>query len=108
MKSVNILCLGDSLTAGYSQAGTVHHPYGMALQSSLEKALPLLNITVDVRGLDGDQVISPPGFFLPRMNILCESCYPSTSAAIRWKPLLQVNGEIIHHFTLPFFRDFHT
>jgi len=69
---IHILCFGDSLTAGFSQMGGLIHPYAGALKSSLEKAFPSTNITTDVQGLSGDQVTSPPGSFLPRMEILCK------------------------------------
>ena len=72
MKSLNILCFGDSITAGWSHGGTVYHPYADVMLASLGKALPSLNVTADVQGLPGDQVTSPPGGLLPRMDILCK------------------------------------
>ena len=71
MESLNILCFGDSLTAGWSHGGTVYHPYADGMLSFLEKSLPSFNFTADVQGVPGDQVTSPPGGFLPRMDILC-------------------------------------
>jgi hypothetical protein len=70
--SLHILCFGDSLTAGYSKAGALYHPYAIALESSLKKALPSVNITIDNQGWNGDQITSPPGIFLPRMIKLCK------------------------------------
>lgn len=69
-QALHILCFGDSLTAGAFGGG--YHPYAIALQASLEKALPHVKITIDNQGLNGDQVTSPPGGFLPRMNTLCK------------------------------------
>jgi len=69
---LRILCFGDSLTAGYSRSSSSFHPYGDALKLSLQTAFPSANITMDIQGLSGDQVCSPPGGFLPRMDILCK------------------------------------
>lgn len=74
--SLRVLCFGDSLTAGFSQGGSLFHPYGIQLKASLEKALPKWNITTDIEGLGGDQAVSPPGLFLSRMEELCRS-HPS-------------------------------
>jgi lysophospholipase L1-like esterase len=71
-KPLNILCFGDSITAGWSHGGTVYHPYADAMLDALEKALPSLKFTADIQSLPGDQVTSPPGGFLPRMDILCK------------------------------------
>ncbi|KAF4627932.1 hypothetical protein G7Y89_g10219 [Cudoniella acicularis] len=76
-KSLHILCFGDSLTHGYSKMGALYHPYSIALQASLEKAFPTMNITIDEQGQNGDQVTSPPGGFLPRMDILYEEVHPT-------------------------------
>ncbi len=70
--SLRILCFGDSLTAGFSQGGALYHPYAGALKESLEKAFPLFNITTDVQGAPGDQVTTPPGNYLTRMDTLCK------------------------------------
>lgn len=72
-KSLHILCFGDSLTVGFSLTGAKPHPYEIAMRSTLQKAFPTFEITTDVQGLSGDQVTSPPGGFLPRMDVLCES-----------------------------------
>jgi lysophospholipase L1-like esterase len=70
--SLHILCLGDSLTAGFYQGGAKYHPYTIALKSSLEKAFPSLNVSTDNQGASGDQVTSPPGQFLPRIEKACK------------------------------------
>ena len=72
MKSLNIVCFGDSITKGFTQGGTVFHPYKNALIFFLRKEFPVVNITADIEGLSGDWVASPPGGFLPRMDILCK------------------------------------
>lgn len=71
MSSLHILCFGDSLTAGWLDPWTELHPYAISLLDSLEKSFPSVNISTDVQGLAGDQVVSPPGGFLPRIDILC-------------------------------------
>ena len=72
MKSLNILCFGDSITAGWSHGGTVYHPYADEMLASLEKSLKISDITADVQGNPGDQVTTPPGGFLTRIDILCK------------------------------------
>jgi len=76
--TLHILCFGDSLTAGYSDGITPYHPYTGTLQTSLEKAFPFVNITIDNHGLPGDQVTSPPGEFHPRMDIIYDELSSST------------------------------
>ncbi|RKF63131.1 GDSL-like lipase/acylhydrolase [Golovinomyces cichoracearum] len=76
--SLNILCFGDSLTAGFSHVGAPDHPYGLSLQTSLRAKFPELNVTVDVQGRGGDFVISPPGQFLPRIQSIYRN-YPLLS-----------------------------
>jgi hypothetical protein len=71
MNSVRILCFGDSLTWGWTKFGEGAHPYANALVSALEKRMPTTTISADVQGAPGDQVVSPPGGFVPRMDILC-------------------------------------
>lgn len=70
--SLNILCFGDSLTAGWYMSGPEWHPYANSLVESLKNSFPSLKITADVQGLPGDRVVSPPGGYLPRIDILCE------------------------------------
>ncbi|KAH6723438.1 SGNH hydrolase-type esterase domain-containing protein [Leptodontidium sp. MPI-SDFR-AT-0119] len=76
--SLRVLCFGDSLTAGYTQGGSLFHPYGIALKASLEKSLPSWDITTDIQGLGGDQAVSPPGSFFPRMDKLYTEVHPKT------------------------------
>ena len=59
---LRILCLGDSLTAGYPES----HPYGGKLEEVLEAADPRLDIHVDIDGVPGDQVAH--GTFWRRMR----------------------------------------
>ncbi|KAK8085222.1 hypothetical protein PG997_006493 [Apiospora hydei] len=59
---LRILCLGDSLTAGYPEM----HPYGGRLEEVLEAADPRLSVSVDVDGVPGDQVAH--GTFRRRMQ----------------------------------------
>ena len=70
--ALHILLFGDSLTAGLIRTSMQYHPYQEALQTSLETAFPTTNITMDVHGVVGDDVITPPGSFLTRMSLLCE------------------------------------
>ncbi|CAJ2503868.1 Uu.00g112620.m01.CDS01 [Anthostomella pinea] len=48
----NILCIGDSLTAGSPSL----HPYALKLKEKLEGALPHYDVECDVQGREGDQV----------------------------------------------------
>lgn len=73
--SLNILCFGDSLTAGFILPEYVDHPYSRSLKSTLEQKLPQINITVNTQGQSGDMVISPPGQFLSRLQKLCRYCW---------------------------------
>ncbi|KAL2070862.1 hypothetical protein VTL71DRAFT_13888 [Oculimacula yallundae] len=74
--SLRVLCFGDSLTAGHTQGGSLFHPYGIALEASLKETLPTWNISTDIQGLGGDQVVSPPGVFFPRMDKLYTTSHP--------------------------------
>ncbi|CZT00399.1 related to esterase [Rhynchosporium agropyri] len=76
--SLRVLCFGDSITAGHTQGGSLFHPYGIALKASLEKSLPTWNISIDIQGLGGDQAVSPPGVFFPRMDKLFSEVHPNT------------------------------
>ena len=60
---LRILCLGDSLTAGYPD----NHPYEHKLKDVLEAADPRLAVEVDVDGRPGDQVAD--GTFRRRMQL---------------------------------------
>ncbi|KAL2024207.1 hypothetical protein VTK56DRAFT_9363 [Thermocarpiscus australiensis] len=53
---LRILCLGDSLTAGYSARGAVHHPYSEKMEQMLAMALPHLEIETVEDGVSGDLV----------------------------------------------------
>jgi hypothetical protein len=53
-------------------SGPEWHPYANSLVESLKNSFPSLKITADVQGLPGDRVVSPPGGYLPRIDILCE------------------------------------
>ena len=65
---LHILCFGDSLTAGFWHGGLEFHPYAIKLKEELRKAFPDTEIIVDVDGLSGDLVSSPPGRFLRRIQ----------------------------------------
>ncbi|PYH85715.1 SGNH hydrolase [Aspergillus uvarum CBS 121591] len=70
-KSLSILCFGNSLTAGYYNWGLEYHPYAWKLEERLKAAFPTHTIRIDVDGLPGDLVNSPPGRFLPRLEQKC-------------------------------------
>lgn len=70
LRSLRILCFGDSLTAGYSGDGYFHYPYAAQVRKKLKENLPDTETTVDVSGLSGDQVIA--GHFLRRIKWMCE------------------------------------
>lgn len=65
---LKILCFGDSLTAGYSQWGMQHYPYGVHLKDHLRAAFPNTRIVVDVEGMSGAQV---RGQYTRRLNRVC-------------------------------------
>lgn len=69
IKSLRILCFGDSLTAGYSSYGYSHYPYAAQIQKELKKAFPAAEAQVVVSGLSGDRVVA--GQFLRRMKGMC-------------------------------------
>ena len=69
---LRILAFGNSLTEGYTEFGTLFHPYAIALQKKLSSLLPDLNITVDIDGQSGDRVLSRlGGVFLQRLQYSC-------------------------------------
>ncbi|KAI4123789.1 MAG: hypothetical protein LQ338_005093 [Usnochroma carphineum] len=70
LKSLRILCFGDSLTAGYSGYGYFHYPYAAQIRKKLKDEMPDTEATVDVSGLSGDRVIA--GQFLRRIKGMCE------------------------------------
>jgi len=53
---LRILCFGDSLTAGYSSWGSVHHPYNEVLENMLSMAYPDLKIVTAEDGMSGSTV----------------------------------------------------
>lgn len=59
-RSLRVLCFGDSLTAGYTSWGEVHHPYSTALTTVLALAFPSLHIETHVDGCSGDIVHTIP------------------------------------------------
>ena len=69
-EKLRILCFGDSLTAGYTNWGLSHFPYGEALNERLRDKLPSTHVIVDTNGFSGDQV---RGQFLKRMERACET-----------------------------------
>ena len=71
MRSVHILCLGDSLTAGYSHAGSDFHPYTTALNARLKQLWPFAEVKIDLDGVPGDMV-TPPGTYISRIASRCE------------------------------------
>lgn len=75
LKSLRILCFGDSLTAGYSGYGYFHYPYAKQIRERLKEALPTTEVAVDVSGLSGDRVID--GQFLHRIKGQCEKAKDS-------------------------------
>ncbi|KAH8910403.1 SGNH hydrolase [Coniochaeta sp. PMI_546] len=66
-KTIRILCFGDSLTAGYSYMGAVHHPYEEKLVQMVEMAFPEYEVESVEDGKSGDLVTSR-GSFLQRME----------------------------------------
>ena len=67
--SLRILCLGDSLTAGYTNWGMSFFPYSDTLTERLKDSLLSTDVHVDVDGFSGDQV---RGQFVKRMQRSCE------------------------------------
>ncbi|PQE12798.1 GDSL-like lipase acylhydrolase protein [Rutstroemia sp. NJR-2017a BBW] len=56
MNPVSVLCFGNSLTQGFP----INHPYAIALGGTLRNNFPHIPFAIDVQGLPGDQVVSPP------------------------------------------------
>ncbi|CEJ55729.1 hypothetical protein PMG11_01967 [Penicillium brasilianum] len=67
----SILCFGDSLTAGWYKYGLEYHPYAKKLHECLQAAFPTTDIMIEVDGVPGDLVTSPPGSFLSRIQGRC-------------------------------------
>lgn len=75
-KTINILCFGDSLTAGFTHTDVPDHPYATSLQAVLAKRLVSYLVNVQVQGLGGDKVT---GNYLTRMKALCgQTLLPAT------------------------------
>ena len=72
MNPIHILCFGDSITTGYARWDKEYHPYAWKMLELLKDSLSSTNITTDIQGLIGDQVVTPPGGYLTRMSILCK------------------------------------
>ena len=72
MNPIHILCFGDSITAGYSSWDREYHPYAWKLLELLNESFPSTQITTDIQGALGDQVVTPPGGYLTRIDILCK------------------------------------
>ncbi|KAK1833858.1 hypothetical protein QBC39DRAFT_41754 [Podospora conica] len=53
---LNILCFGDSLTAGYTAMGTKFHPYSKKLKEMVAMAFPDLYVQAIADGKSGDTV----------------------------------------------------
>ncbi|KAG4027404.1 hypothetical protein MFRU_030g00400 [Monilinia fructicola] len=73
LSPLKILCLGDSLTEGYSNYGTKFTPYSRWMKEVLAKEWPDREIEVITDGISGD-LLTPPGGFKRRM----EKHFPST------------------------------
>lgn len=80
MKEINILCFGDSLTAGYHSSGPPFHPYAVFMKHQLQRQFPLTKFNVRVDGVPGDKVC-PPGTYIRRMVLQCK-CIPTLPATI--------------------------
>ncbi|KAF7868459.1 hypothetical protein EAF04_004990 [Stromatinia cepivora] len=80
LNPVRILCFGNSLTQGWPS----NHPYAIALEDTFQTSTPYISISTDVQGLPGDQVVSPPGHYLPRLDIL----YNEIKAPYSWMVVL--------------------
>jgi lysophospholipase L1-like esterase len=73
-KSLNILCFGDSLTAGYSAYGMRFTPYSTWLKTMLEEELTgVKKVNVDTDGVSGELVLRG---FRGRMEKRCASSFP--------------------------------
>ena len=68
---LRILCVGDSLTAGYTAMGTRFHPYSKKLKEMVAMAFPDLDVETVTDGLSGDTVSF--GSFQSRVQRKCAS-----------------------------------
>lgn len=71
--TIRILCLGDSLTEGYTGGGAVYQPYSEAFEALLKKCGWVIDVVTD--GESGDQVTA--GSFEWRMTKRCKSLISS-------------------------------
>ncbi|OKL62725.1 hypothetical protein UA08_01891 [Talaromyces atroroseus] len=90
---LNILCFGNSLTAGYWHYGVeTNHPYALTLKEQLlsaEHAAVASNgglVDIDVEGQPGDLVNCPPGRFLERMKLACTAIQDTTGSPSSAEP----------------------
>ncbi|KAF7868576.1 hypothetical protein EAF04_005107 [Stromatinia cepivora] len=81
LSPLKILCLGDSLTEGYSQYGTKFSPYSKWMKEVLENKWPDREIEVITDGISGD-LLTPPGGFKRRMERHFPSSPPITHTII--------------------------
>ncbi|KAM3084713.1 hypothetical protein ACMFMG_003171 [Clarireedia jacksonii] len=65
---LKILCLGDSLTEGYSCFGLQFTPYSGTMKEVLQKRWPDREIEVITDGLSADTVTEPEGKFMERLK----------------------------------------
>lgn len=73
LRTVRILCFGDSLTEGYTQYGNMFHPYAHTMMKTLRLAFPEIKLDISVKGMSGDRVMPPYGNFRPRLGEICTS-----------------------------------
>jgi len=85
-----ILCFGNSLTAGWTDLGHPAHPYALSLLDGLGNSFPSTDFTADVQGVPGDRVVSPPGYYLPRIDAL----YNQTEIPYDWAIILGGTNDI--------------
>ncbi|KAJ3294854.1 hypothetical protein HK104_003226 [Borealophlyctis nickersoniae] len=58
--TLRILCFGDSLTNGYANHGTLHHPYSIQLEKRFKED-GRFKIEIETLGVSGDTVLSQGG-----------------------------------------------
>lgn len=92
IKTIRILCFGDSLTAGYCYDGAVHAPYNEKLQQMVEMAFPEYAIETEEDGRDGDLVTSKVGF-VRRIN---EQFASDSSQSYNWTVVLGGTNDLAH------------
>ncbi|PQE15554.1 hypothetical protein CJF32_00006878 [Rutstroemia sp. NJR-2017a WRK4] len=79
---LKILCIGDSLTEGYSCFGLQFTPYGDTMKEVLQKRWPDREIEVITDGVSGDLVTEPGGRFMERLKSHFPSDPPITHTII--------------------------